>query len=200
MTTPSCVYVDMDGVLVDLVGGVLDMWGVPASSAAEVTHMADLARVVSQGNPWGTQITPDTLWATVAAAGEGWWATLRPTPWLAQLVDTLETSGIPWMVLTTSMDPGCSAGKHRWCAQWLPRGTRVALTAVTQESLPTGCKHHLAHPGALLVDDDPGNLARFRAHGGSTLLWPAPWNGCTDPQGYLGALEQLDRMLGSGHG
>ena len=46
---------------------------------------------------------------------------------------------------------------------------------------------------AVLVDDQPANLAAAAAAGAATVRWPQPWNGAAGTQDE--ALAELDRWL-----
>ncbi len=153
---PVCLL-DLDGVLVDFVGGALSLHGkhVPPSEVR-----------------WDflTQIglEPADFWRPL---GRSFWAGL---PWTAEgreLLDVVEDVFGPENVcLLTSpcATPGCCEGKLDWVARELPAYRRRVLVGA--------CKHLVAGPGKLLLDDHDANVEAFREAGGSAILVPRPWN------------------------
>ena len=66
-----------------------------------------------------------------------------------------------------SIVPKSASGKMEWILSNLPTSDRFAITP---------CKHHMSHPGALLIDDSVEGCAKFREHGGDAYLFPQPWS------------------------
>ena len=188
----TTVLLDLDGVLVDLARGILELYHVPDPDTwlPELTSFDGLARLVSKANPHGMSVTQEGLWATVGHRGADFWAGLRPTPWAQQILDTC-TSRAEVAICSKPLDrdPGSAAGKLVWCEQYLPKSVHRVLTAE---------KWLLAKPTTLLVDDCPGHIGSFVREGGQGFAWPTWWNGGGgEPHHAEQALERLAARLGA---
>jgi hypothetical protein len=194
-----CTYLDMDGTLVDLVGGVLRLYDVDPALADQVFGWDGIHKVVNAHNPHGYRVTNATMWATVDHAGPGFWADLKPYPWAADLYSLCAGAG-PVVAMTTVIGPHAAAGKMAWIAKHLPARTRFALVGEEGAPVGEGAKHLLARPTAILVDDAPHYCHDFQSSGGLAFQWPAPWNGgcvshLTHEMASQAALLQLKSLL-----
>lgn len=156
----KCIYLDIDGVLTDFVGAVLELYGRPESDRNLVRSWDGIPAVVDTNNL--------CMWERIAGEGQVWWATLPWTEHGEAIAEICERAGPFVLMSTPTREPSCAAGKIEWINQYFPSSDRrFALTP---------CKHHFAHPGALLIDDSERNVRAFRENGGEAILWPAPWN------------------------
>lgn len=172
--TLKAIYLDMDGVLVDLVRHTYRT--VIANPAEE-----DLVeKLYQETTTWdgihkaiAKHLDPDfgemDLYDVWAKGGQEFWASI---PWSSHGKKLYEMCSryAPVVLMTTpTIEPSCAAGKMEWIQRNLPKDgqRRYALSP---------CKHHMAHPGALLIDDGEHNFDRFREHNGEAFLWPGPWN------------------------
>lgn len=189
MGTLNAIYVDLDGTLVDLVRHtyrrVLPEQLIDRAHAM-TTAWDSMHGVITEltGKPF-TDADLHRLWAD---GGQEFWATV---PWLphGRALFDLCAAYAPVVIMTTpTWEPSCSAGKVQWITESLPKDNqrRYALSP---------CKHHMAHPGALLVDDGEHNIDAFLKHGGNGFLWPGPWNSNgkqgMSPYTALGLLETM---------
>ena len=72
-------------------------------------------------------------------------------------------------VLTSpSKYPHCVPGKRAWISKHYPKLTRQILFG--------SCKHFIAGPNKLLIDDKDSNVKEFHGAGGASILVPRPWN------------------------
>ena len=170
----------MDGVVVDLVGGVLSLYGVDPTLASQVSSWGGIPAVVSAHSQY--QVTSQGLWATVGHAGPAFWADLQPYPWAVDLYQLCAKHGV--LVCSTPASPGSAAGKLAWLSKWLPDASACLVSApgsFQHPPQPTSVKRLLGRPGALLVDDHPQTCQAFELASGESFTWPAPWNGgvCT---------------------
>lgn len=159
----AAVYLDMDGVLCDLVG------------AAMRTHAReDLLKPGAW--PKGVYTLEDVLgistaefWEPIDARGVEWWARLRPYLWMRNLIKIARSVADEVAVLTKPHSTyACVAGKHQWLmAHFGEDFSDYILSPV---------KHHLAAPGRLLVDDCDANIEAWKRAGGIGVLLPQPWN------------------------
>lgn len=152
------VWLDMDGVLADFLEGAKRHTGRSHLAHAEFEDYNVFPKL-------GT--TCDEFFAGV---GEDFWATLPPCPEFGRVVEMARHRGKE--VGIASMPPPlraaeCIMGKRRWLAQHLPWVKHIRFTHE---------KHLLAKAGTLLIDDLPGNIETFRAHGGTGWLLARPWN------------------------
>lgn len=165
MTSPA-IFLDLDGVVADLRGGIAELLGIPhpyegrpAADASEPA--AAFEALLCRPEPW----------EKVAAAGVEFWATLKPYPWTADLLAMLRRQGS--VVVCTA--PGralfaahACAGKHRWAERNLGlSSSRIIL--INQKSL-------LAGRGRTLIDDSDNQIDPWRKANGRGILLPQPWN------------------------
>ena len=166
------IYLDMDGVIANFVGGALavhqhaidyDQW------PAGVWHLEEIIGC-----------TTDQFWERIDQRFEHFWRLLAPYPWMEELIDAIAGTGHPWVVLTSpSNAPACSQGKVQWLQRHFGNQFREYML------VPANHKHLLARPGSILIDDSDLNCDQWRAAGGEAVLFPQPWNtsrsAMTDP-------------------
>ena len=155
-------FVDMDGILVDFVGGACRTHNRPSPydspAAAGVWHIERL---------W--QMPPQEFWAPLGYAD--WWANLDWTPDGRQILALIEdlSSKAPVYLLTAGAgSPESLAGKRRWIDRHIPEYRDRLIT--------TRHKHLLSQPGRVLVDDHDWNADSWCLAGGVGVLIPRPWN------------------------
>jgi 5'(3')-deoxyribonucleotidase len=165
------ILLDLDGVLCDLVG--------PLAAA----HNIDLTR-----HSW-----PDTYDLTVpiqkpiekiwaAVEGAEFWAELPKLPWADELVAFVTKQDEVGILTQVVRDPGCAAGKVRWCQRYYP-GLPITLSTK---------KVFHAAPGHILIDDYEENEKAWKKRGGLTILVPAPWNRLRDTKD-VGVMDTVER-------
>jgi hypothetical protein len=161
------VYVDMDGVLCDFVHDFLllhrrtDLFG--------KLKIPDLAESL--------ELTVESTWAPIIAAGKEFWEWLPIYPWAQDLLDFAGTLG-EVTILTRPLN-GMGQASNRAVGQstegklaWLWRELKIRATDV----ILTSKKHCLACPGSLLIDDDERYYDAFTAAGGRMLVMPQSYN------------------------
>jgi 5'(3')-deoxyribonucleotidase len=151
---------DMDGVLVDLNSGILDLFGIDRSRAREIT----------QWDPVGQAGLPDTvagLWDKVTAAGPEFWECLPKTPWADELVRLAGERGCIITAPMTGAEGDCYQGKLLWVRRYYPH--------LFKRFVCTKEKGLVAKPSICLIDDKKKNIQDFRAEGGRAMLWPTRW-------------------------
>lgn len=155
------VYLDMDGVLCDFVGGV-----------ARVFHRPDLLTDWPPGQyclATRLGIPASDFWGTIARLDAEWWAELPLLPGADELLNYAQhTLQATCVVLSAAGEPNSACGKLRWLRKWLGPKFRNYLLGP-----PKLC---CARPGAFLVDDHDDNVADFMAAGGGAHLYAQPWN------------------------
>jgi hypothetical protein len=155
---PVC-FLDLDGVLVDFVGGALAAHG-------RTLPIADVrwdfcTQIGFRG------VDDPAFWAPLGYdfwANLGWHADGRA---IVGTVDRLFEGQVA--LLTSPCDTlGCAEGKREWVRRHLPEFSQRLLIGTS--------KHLVAGPGKVLVDDHDANVAAFRCGGGRAVLVPRPWN------------------------
>lgn len=150
------ILLDMDGVLVDFIGGAYGLHQRPMPDAVPWRIWEEMG------------LTEEEFWAPM---GHDFWANLPWTPEGQLLVRQLELMvGAENICLLTSpcLTPGCAEGKLAWIGRHLPQYRRQYLLGPA--------KGFAAGPGKVLVDDHEKNVADFRSMGGGAVLVPRPWN------------------------
>jgi 5'(3')-deoxyribonucleotidase len=167
MAKPT-IFLDLDGVLVDLHRGFADHYGV----AYPYTH----ERRASNAGPdpeFETWLMDQSRWEDPhgACTTKGFWTRLHPFPWTAALFAAAKKMGDVYICSNPGRGPFASAaaaGKISWCLRHLDIDPqRIILMAD---------KHLLADPGRILVDDRDNIISLWKHHRGSGLLFPQPYN------------------------
>lgn len=156
------IFLDMDGVLCDIVGAVGRLFGRDDLAAEWPAGEYGFAKALG--------VSEAEIWARVDGEGVGFWAELPAFPWAEQLVEFCRRVADDVRIVT---DPTFGIWAHRGKAIWLERhfGGRLArLYHMTPH------KHELAQPGRLLIDDHDANVREFRKHHGQAVLVPQRWN------------------------
>lgn len=174
----KCIYLDMDGVLVDFVGGAFKVFEIDPELRTEVKSWSDMTRVVSEQT--NKDIEPEEFWQRIADEGEDFWANLEWLPWGEELLHLCMESAPTVLMTAPTSHHRSASGKLLWINSKMPKDwqKRYAMSP---------CKHHMAHPGALLIDDGEHNIVAFREHNGSACLIPNTWNS----YGYFPTKEEV---------
>ncbi|MFA5624598.1 MAG: HAD family hydrolase [Bradymonadales bacterium] len=162
MQKPSVIFLDLDGVLVDLHRSLVLLFGDDPKQYTE----ADWAKV----GEWGLSIPKGDFWGRVRSQGIQWWANLSKLPWTDELWQAAQKTGADCVVLTTPAPfPECAAGKWQWVHEQL-QTTRMLIGHP---------KEVCSKAGHLLIDDRAGYQPRWEGAGGQIFSLKRPWN----PQG-----------------
>jgi len=163
------IYLDMDGVLCDVV--------------AQVEHFSGCEQIYNKSN-YGTyfmqeaseELTEEQLFEYFS--GYGFWAYMPKLIWADYIVDWAESLGDkvyilsrPWLLEGQTSAEACLQGKIRWISDHYPQFLGKLLFVDTKEDL--------ASPGSILVDDNLENCETFAAAGGKTIFIPTPWGDTT---------------------
>jgi 5'(3')-deoxyribonucleotidase len=154
----SHIFIDIDGVLADFISKAFTAHGSRYDEATYPKLEWSIANVLG--------ITEGFFWDQIDDAAPNFWPKLALYPWAKELL--AEASGIaPVLLLSTpSKHPSCHYGKRQW----------VDKHAHEFELILCKSKHFLAAPGRVLIDDNDGNIAKWREAGGIGILFPQPWN------------------------
>lgn len=160
----EAVFLDLDGVLADFPGAVIDLFG------------ANSERIFSNW-PEGCYniesvlgIDAKEMWDRICSKGSPFWRDMARYEWAAPLCEACSRHGDIVFLSCPTRDPSCLEGKLGWLhdltGDWTMRNF-----------IFTPMKHFLAAPGRVLIDDNGENCAKFEAAGGKAIRFPQPWNG-----------------------
>jgi hypothetical protein len=176
------VLFDMDGVLVDFVGGALKAHGKSIPPAEVVWDFPAQIGFAGSSDPafWGPLSNHD------------FWAGLEPLPdgmaVFEAVARVLPKERIGF--LSSGIVAGSSDGKRAWVAKHLPGWERHLILGTHKALLAAPCK--------VLVDDHEPNVTGFAAAGGRAVLAPRPWNSrreLTCPRGMFDPVDTATTVL-----
>ena len=177
------IYLDMDGVLADFVGGSLKIHGKELPPKEVRWNFMDQVGFNGGGDMrfWEPLSNPD-FWANLDVLPDG----QRLYEMLARNMGA-ENIGI----LSSGLCPGSCDGKRAWLKKHFPQLEKTALFGTV--------KHMAAAPCKILVDDHDPNVEGFRAARGHAILTPRPWNMLaehTDANGHFDP-ERIAGLIGA---
>jgi 5'(3')-deoxyribonucleotidase len=171
MTQPikrlKTIYLDMDGVLVDFVGGVLAHHNIDPSEQANIKSWDFFQQF---------EIDEKNFWKTTAGK-IAFWRNLPPYDYTQDVMDYCRMYAEEVKLCTSCGCPAAASGKNDWAKTWLNIESKDVIHIVD--------KWRLAYmPGTILIDDSEINLAHW--HNACTaanrglyawsILFPQPWN------------------------
>lgn len=168
---------DLDGVLVDFVGGAAKQHGVQYPDPYPNTY--DIAKAFN--------MQPRFFWEGLR--GSEFWEGLNWMPDGKLILQILEIAfGSENIVICTSptLDPEAASGKIRWIQRELPQYARQFLIGPA--------KHFCAGPSTLIIDDHDANVKKFVEHGGKGILIPRPWNSNHDKRAIIHLQGELWKL------
>lgn len=153
------IYIDLDGVLSDFVGGVLNLFHKSLDTWPPGEYRIWKAIGLKNDNEF---------WKEVDRLGHDFWASLEPYPWRDKLFDACEAIADTGILTSPSLDSASASGKQEWIQNWKGREFR-------DFGICPG-KDLFAHAGAVLIDDSDKNCEDFTKAGGRSILFPRRWN------------------------
>ena len=183
------VFLDMDGVIADFVGGLHRALGIDYDKSRypyPVTKYDIFEDVCARSNG---RVSMDNLYSSCDSAE--FWAELEWDPMgkeIAKVINEVFPHDYDERICicTSPMaNPDAWKGKIVWLNKNLPRIKHIAIM--------TAPKCLLAKPGHVLIDDKDSNIEQFRKHGGAGFLVPQPWNSAREEYGtnYLPKLKEF---------
>lgn len=149
------VFVDMDMVLADFITGLEYKYNVS----------------LPDGFGYEAGRALDRSWEVLKwELNQDFWSGLKPMPWAQTLMKWL-THEFDQVYILSTVEPinGYIDGKLLWLGIWFPEYVDKLIT------VGHDCKHLLARPSALLIDDYPKNIKAWRARRGKAIQVPARW-------------------------
>ncbi len=166
------VFLDLDGVLVDFVGGVHDALNLPYEYDKYPYEKGKWNIFGDIGGKFWDGRFPFSI--VDGLCNQEFWRNLN---WMDDgqrlLYGWVDIMGSfdDIIILTTPMpNPGSWTGKYLWIKENMP------ASFLENTIMLTGSKAQLAGPDTLLIDDKDQNIEEFRAAGGQGILVPRPWN------------------------
>jgi 5' nucleotidase, deoxy (Pyrimidine), cytosolic type C protein (NT5C) len=163
----EAILVDMDGVLVDFIGGALKAHGLKVSSTSFYSQKQHLGK-------WNVEtlmgLTDEEFWKPI---DREFWTNLEPTHDGLEMLGYIEMLfGLPNVYLWTSpcKNDGCYDGKRDWIRKYLNK------QYLNKHLIAGPAKHLGAGPNKILVDDADHNVSAFSQAGGISCLVPRLWN------------------------
>jgi hypothetical protein len=165
------ILLDLDGVIVDFVGGVCKWFGVKNP-------------YIAGSNPPRGDLRAWDIVSLLGFDSYKFWNGLNYDFW-AHLPQTKESHEIVQLAIafvgadsvcflsSPCRTPGCSDGKIQWVTKHFPSIPLILSVSIPGKAPP---KEMLAGPDAILVDDYTLNVRKFIEYGGAGFLVPRPWN------------------------
>lgn len=151
------VYLDMDGVIADFVGGSMLVHGISSD------------KMSCSWDYWTKHGIEDTaFWIPIQ--NEEFWENLPVCEDGIKMLELIEAV-IPReriSILSSADRYGACEGKRKWLNKHLPHLRNSATFSVD--------KFRYAAPNKILIDDSDTNLEKFKSCGGIGVRIPRPWN------------------------
>ena len=151
------LFLDLDGVLCDLLGGVEILMNVELDHThGSIDFMEELG------------ISKKEFWESMSIEN---WASLPKTHDADEILKLVEE--FKPVILSANTQYGsanCISGKIEWMKRNIPDYYEDDRWFFGKK------KFKLAHPNAILIDDYEFNTKKWEAAGGDTILVPRPWN------------------------
>jgi 5'(3')-deoxyribonucleotidase len=160
------IYLDMDGVLADFIGGFLD-----------IHNRSDLYNKYIAGEypmDWAFEgefgHDEEAWWKPIREQGKTYfWENLEPYPYSGNVVKAVKETGLEWYICTTPYykNSDCVTGKINWLHKYLGPIENIIMIKD---------KYRLANENSFLIDDSDRNIEKFIKAGGGACLFPQTWN------------------------
>lgn len=160
------LYVDMDEVLTDFVGGCCDLFGVDTVELHRrriELQRWDIPSIISDmlEDP---SIRKGKFYEKINDKGVDFWENLLPTRQCYDVMELMKQVNCQWYILSSPFNHwSCYVGKIKWIEAHL--GEKVKNYIIHP------FKHLHAREGTMLVDDRLENLINFESQGGITHLF-----------------------------
>lgn len=171
------IYIDLDDVLADFIGGLCRAHNVCPNKLHAVRAASGLwdctASLRSIAPVWRPATDDHTaFWRPVHARGMLFWQALHPLPWMRGLLDVVNAHDPDFRIVTTpSQRIDSLVGKIHWVARHVPELGLSPDCTCSKRLLFMTNKHELAKPGRLLIDDNPANVKLWQQHGGTGITF-----------------------------
>ena len=168
------VFLDVDGVLADFVGGTCKLYD----------HTPEIVTIYDYWHLLG--LSSEQVWDGITATGGGFWSGLDAYPWCHDLKEYCDS-----FANTTLLTAPPKARRHHQSmlmgrTDWIHNKfgdnfTRYFVGAHKEE---------MAGPNSLLIDDMQANCEKWVAAGGHAVLFPQQWNSNADKTGDMSYVKE----------
>lgn len=168
------IFLDMDGVCVDIHIEILRYNGIPVERL--------------QTYPKGEWYLEKALNCPVAFCDETeWWRNLPETPWFKELYSILHQMDEVYFLSSPKAAPHAASGKILWLQD--------RFGADFRHFILTSHKHIFARPDAILFDDREKYCEDFIRAGGRAIVVPSIGNSVPEPEDMVAyLLEEYQRV------
>jgi 5'(3')-deoxyribonucleotidase len=160
------VYIDLDGVLANTVAQLEKHLGIiydPILGEYDFTKTFDVR-----------QSAIDHVFDN-----HHFWSSMPVYHWADTLIEFFLAHGIFVFFVTHAVDSyEAFSGKYDWFARHFHKykSDLIFIRGSQPNSKHPGCRHNLAAPDRLLVDDHTQNVAAWVMNSGPAILFPQTWN------------------------
>jgi hypothetical protein len=158
------IYLDMDGVMFDWQGKVLEILGLDKNEWTQILRKDEGALEKNLGK--------NKVWDAVNRCGIDFWENLELFPWSIDLYDLAKKYG---EVLFLSSPGSSNVNPEGVAAACYGKIISVNKYFPNTQVILAKNKYHLAGKGKILVDDSSKKLEPFQEEGGEIYLWPNQW-------------------------
>lgn len=161
------LFIDIDEVLADFVGGACKAHGVPLElmRAHQVPGTWDISKALRHAkNVPAHKWDMDAFWQPMRTTE--FWQSLNWTEHGKQLLEYIKPRfGNNWWLLSA---PNHCHTSYNGKVAWI----KAEFGATFDRFILTPHKELLAQPGTILIDDRPANLDKWTKAGGTSILYP----------------------------
>ena len=159
------IFLDMDGAIVDFVGGACEYYGQPHHKRNWPPGQYDICKVL--------ELSPKYFWDNLPPH---FFYNLLPMHDAGRIVEFFDTQ-YTCILSSPAGDPQIATDKIRWLAKYFPQFVKRFLLGPD--------KNFVAAPNHVLIDDSDKNVTEFRKAGGKAILVPRMWNSRHSMAGYV---------------
>lgn len=151
------IFLDMDGVLVDFVGGVERLFG---KKCGKWRGKGCLHEVLD--------VPLESLISKIKTAEGSFWLNLEPLPVGRRIINCLNKRNLTPVILSSPTNfPESIRYKIRWLKCHYPN---------LKKHIWTDHKSYVSGAGRILIDDMDHNCISWESAGGISICVPQPWN------------------------
>jgi len=176
------IFLDLDGVLVDFIGGMLEWFNINPDVYYKNTPPGHWK--ITPRKHLKLNMSKEVFWANLTYE---FWSNLKPTSYMTAILNELDQLE---MAILTASNINAASGKLFWVKKHLPSIWKDGKILICRN------KSVCANRNAILIDDCDKNIDNFIKAGGQAILFPQRWNRLHryrhDPICYL--REQLELM------
>ena len=162
MSERPIIFLDLDGVCADFIGGVAKL----TDNDRDEVYNNPIWQEENSYNRVGEilGITETQLWYLISARGVSFWSNLETYPWFNDMYGELQDLGDVIFLSSPTTDPFCLTGKLRWLQGHFGKQYRRYIF--------TPLKDVMRFDNAILIDDKEETIRKIS----NGLLFPQPWN------------------------